>query len=469
MRSVEVFQTLIKPAGLSLAVIALLALTQCQGAPVPPSTATAPPATPESPTATRTQGLSETATPVPTRASPERTAGVSYSYTHQQPDGNRIVSGRGSMLDTEPVDVALAGTPYWVVAAPTQDGSIWAVVLDDGQVQALRVADGDATEIGIAPSRVERGMPPLLEVEAGVPQLVTVPTSRQSAFTHPVPLDEAGTRAFISVNGDLVVIDNEREMGRLAVNALPDARLLQDERGRLTLLTDPTTRYTHGVLGDEREAASITLVDPLPEPRVVRKIEVPEPQVVEGIAPIWADLDGDGEREIIVTVSDAGQGARIVVFNESGERQATGPAIGQGFRWRHQLAVAPFGPNGELELADVLTPHIGGTVDFYRLEGESLRIVAQVPGYTSHVIGTRNLDLAVAGDFDGDGRVELLVPNQERTQLGGIRHTTDGAVAAWTVSVGGRVSSNLAGVTLADGRLAVGVGREDDVLRLWLP
>ena len=118
---------------------------------------------------------------------------------------------------------------------------------------------------------------------------------------------------------------------------------------------------------------------------------------------------------------------------------------------------------------DVLTPHIGGVVEFYRKQGEELRIVARVPGYTSHVIGTRNLDMAAAGDFDGDGRLEVLLPSQSRTELGAIRRTRTGAEVAWKVSVDGRVATNLAVVSLSDGTLAVGVGREDGFLRLWLP
>jgi len=103
------------------------------------------------------------------------------------------------------------------------------------------------------------------------------------------------------------------------------------------------------------------------------------------------------------------------------------------------------------------------------LEGDQLRTVAQVPGYTSHVIRTCNLDIAAAGDFDGDGQVELLLPNLARTELGAIRRTEDGAEVVWMVPVDGMVTTNLAGVTLAEGNLAVAVGRDDGTLRLWLP
>ena len=273
---------------------------------------------------------------------------------------------------------------------------------------------------------------------------------------------------YIDGDGTLVATDGLGE-GDLALDALPDARILMDERQRLLLLTGPTNRYPHGVLGDHIEASAVTLVETVPALRDVLTIPVPDGLVIEGIAPIWADVDGVPGREIIVAVSNAEQGAQIVVFDELGSLVASGPAIGRGSRWRHQIASGPFGPGGEIEVVDVLTPHIGGVVEFYRKQGEELRIVAQVGGYTSHMIGSRNLDMAAAADFDGDGRIELLLPSQSRTEPGAIRRTQAGAEVAWTVSVGGRAVTNLAVVTLSDGTLAVGMGREDGVLRLWVP
>jgi hypothetical protein len=83
------------------------------------------------------------------------------------------------------------------------------------------------------------------------------------------------------------------------------------------------------------------------------------------------------------------------------------------------------------------------------------------------MIGSRNLDMALAGDVDGDGNVELLVPSEDFRSLGGLRRTAGGAEAAWTVPVGGRVTTNLAGVTAPNGRMSIGVGRDDAVLRVW--
>jgi hypothetical protein len=184
--------------------------------------------------------------------------------------------------------------------------------------------------------------------------------------------------------------------------------------------------------------------------------------------PIWADLNGDDQREIIFTVSNAEDGSRIIVFDQGGEMIASGPAVGKGYRWRHPLVVAPLGPNGELELVDVLTPHIGGVVEYYRLFGNQLEIVAQVPGFSSHSLGSRNLDQALAGDFDGDGHIELLVPNQAKTYLGAIQRTEEDAEVVFQLPIGGRLSTNIAAVSFQDGRVGVGVGHEGRNLRIWI-
>ena len=302
--------------------------------------------------------------------------------------------------------------------------------------------------------------PPHLQIIDGNPMLLQSPND-DSGVTHPIMLPD-GKLAFISENGFTV-----GEQTLTDIEPLPDARLLQDENGRILLLTDPTDRYAHGVLGDSIEAASITLLETTPNLEVSSIIPIPEPRVIEGIAPIWVDWNNDGTREIIVTLADRDLGAQIVLYDEQGNQLAKGPAIGQGSRWRHQLAVAPFGPNGELELVDVLTPHIGGVVEFYQWQGERLEIVAQVRGYTSHVIGSRNLDLAVAADWDGNGRYQLLLPNQRRTELGAIQRTPDGAEVAWTLPIDGEMVTNLMGVTLEDGSLAAGLGRADGTLRIW--
>jgi hypothetical protein len=393
-------------------------------------------------------------------------ADLAISRTYHRADGNRVVAGSGNFPALTSLDIPLSGKPTWVTAVPYEDGALWVVTLDDGRNQAYVVEGTSVTETVVTP-QLPLGMPPQLIVQNGEARFI-VPAANFSPLTHPVLINERGHLAYIDANGDIIIQKGEASFS-LPVNALPDARILVDEIGRLLLLTDPTTDYPHGVLGDDLEARGISLIETEPAPRIINTIRIPAPHVIEGIAPIWADLNGDGQREIVVTRTSNDDGAQIVVFAEDGTMMAAGPAIGRGFRWRHQLAVAPFGPNGELELADVLTPHIGGIVEFYRWDGDTLTIVADKGGYTSHVIGTRNLDMIAAGDFDGSGRITLMLPNQARTELGGIQHTAEGAIVAWTLPVDGTVVTNVAVTALVGDRLAVGVGREDGVLRIWGP
>lgn len=326
---------------------------------------------------------------------------------------------------------------------------------------------GAVEEITIQPELWPVQGPPLLRWSTDGLELVSAPSTNASLLTPPVPLPN-GSLAYLATDGSLSIWDGERET-RLPVDALPDARLLVDPAGRILLLTSPTTRYAHGIAGDELEAGQITLVETQPEPRAVLSIIVPADRVVEGIAPMWTDLDGDGTREIIVTLSDSQNGAQVVVFDEQGQRVASGPAVGQGYRWRHQLAVAAFAPDGALGLAEVLTPHIGGVVGFYRWVDDELRLETTLPDYTSHVINTRNLDMVAAGDFDGDGRPELLVPTQSLDVLAGIRWENDGAQRVWSLPLGGQLTTNIAAVTLPDGRISVAAGMDTGVLRIWGP
>lgn len=123
-------------------------------------------------------------------------------------------------------------------------------------------------------------------------------------------------------------------------------------------------------------------------------------------------------------------------------------------------------PDGVPELAVVRTPHIGGTVEFYRRSGDELSVRARLPGYSTHAFGSRILDGGLAGDADGDGRIELVVPTGSRETLAGIRRTDGGATEAWRVPLGGALATNLAGVDGADG-FAVGAGLRDGRIRVW--
>ena len=143
----------------------------------------------------------------------------------------------GRLPGLQSLEIPLDGIPEWLVAAADADRTVWAAVLEDGSVQAFSLSDGDFKEIKISPKRLPPGMPPLLKVEDGRAEILTAPDEIASILTHPAVLDNLGESiGFIVVNGDVAIWEHGVEVARLDVNALPDARLLVDENGRILLL-----------------------------------------------------------------------------------------------------------------------------------------------------------------------------------------------------------------------------------------
>ena len=280
--------------------------------------------------------LTSTTIPVPTLALPASMPETTLvqeprsttAFTYQQPDGNRLAIGYGGM-PAEPLDIQLSGKPLWVIGVPVPGGSLWVAALESGQVQAFQIEDSEVIEIELNLTTLPPGMPPVMRALGNQVELLT-PTPDASPSTHPIWLQES-TQAYIDTQGQLRIAGQE-ETYTLNGCALPDARILSDGMGRLLFLSAPTEEYPHGVLGDSLEATTITIVDTHVDPYEIREIHIDPGDVIEGIAPIWVDLDGDREREIIVTQSNAVTGARIVVYHEDGGLFASGEPIGQGFR-----------------------------------------------------------------------------------------------------------------------------------------
>lgn len=373
--------------------------------------------------------------------------------THHGLDGNRYAEGQGAMsAGVSPTTVSVPGTLTWAAGVLGGDGHpVWMLVDADGLATLIRQDGGSLTAEAFS-ANLAPGQPPAFEIASdGSVNLWS--KALDSGLTHPVDVTGSGSLVFVDRDG-LVSGPGMPD----DVPALPDARILAagDE---VLFLGDPTSRYSHAVLGDGLEAEAIVWV----ADGVARKALIPAPQVIESIAPLWVDLDGDGSREVIVTVSDSGAGARLRVYGADGEQLAEGPPVGQGFRWRHQLAVAPFGPDGALEIAVVKTPHIGGVAEFYRYTTGSadLALVGERPGYTSHTINSRNLDNGLAADVDGDGVVELLVPNFNLDALCALsRPDADSVAEDFCVPTPAKQRANMAAVTDGAGRLWVGVPYE---------
>ncbi len=390
----------------------------------------------------------ETDTTTPTAAS--------HWYPHPQPSGNRTLDGAGNLRDADPVTIPI-GDPAWLVAVPAQQGSDWVVVSDDGGATRYRVVGGEVVDQETY-DPFARGVPVVRRADGSV-TLVRPPAS-VSPMAPPTFADGGRTRLAPGTDGTLLVTRGTTE--RVDVGALADGRVVRVSEDRYALLGDRTDRYRHRALGDAFEGGSIVVVDARGTVETRRTVD--PPAVIEAQAPLAADLDGDGRRELLVSVSDSADGARIAAFAPGGSRLATGPVHGSG--WRHPLAVAPLGPGGDPELAVVRKPHVEHVLEFYRFDGTELSVRTTLRGFRSHTYGSRTLDGALAADFDGDGTAELLVPTTGRAELAAVSRTADGAAVDWRLPLDGTLRTNLAGTADGGGGVAVGAGTADG-LRVW--
>ncbi len=179
----------------------------------------------------------------------------------------------------------------------------------------------------------------------------------------------------------------------------------------------PTTRYDHGILGDQVEGGSLVVVDAAGRRH---EIVLGHDQVFEDLTPRIADIDGDGSNDVVTIRSGLATGGAIAVY---GFRDGTLvelaaiPPIGRTHRWLNIAGIVDFNGDGRLDIALVKTPHIGGTLEFWTMRNGSLQRLAAAGGFSNHAIGSTELGMAAIADFDGDGVADLALPNADRTAL----------------------------------------------------
>ncbi|MFK8025819.1 MAG: hypothetical protein AB8G26_17820 [Ilumatobacter sp.] len=340
--------------------------------------------------------------------------------------GNRWIEGDGRLTTADPIIVELPDDRIarWIVP----DGTGWLAVLDDGSVVHVEAGRSDTTPLDQPGTFDANGGPPVISGEG------------------PVELDRVRRRFS---------------------DPLPDTRVVTD--GRLAVaLTGPTGRYPHGVLGDAIEASSFEIHNT--ETGSVTTIRLDSSDVFEAVSPMLADVDEDGELDVVVTSANATVGARLNVFDLGGQLIAQSDAIGTGNRWRNLMAVAPVGPDGEVEVVDVQTPHIGGIVQFFRFDGNGrLERVATARSYSTHSIGSRNLDLGIVTDADGDGQLDVIVPTQDLRALAVLTRDDSvgsGATETFRFDLGDRLTTNVAAAS-DGGSVRYAVGTAGGLIFLW--
>ncbi len=199
---------------------------------------------------------------------------------------------------------------------------------------------------------------------------------------------------------------------------LPDGHVVEGRRNiTAAWLTGPTGRYAHGALGDEIEAAGL-MVELKGGKRLTLTLDTDS--VFEDLTPRLADVDGDGDDEVLVIRSylDAGAALSVIEAGAQGLRiAAETPPHGLSLRWLNPVGVADFDGDGRIEVALVRTPHIGGTLMLFELKDSALVREHAAFGFSNHANGSRELGLSAVADVNGDGVPDLLVPDAARLNL----------------------------------------------------
>ncbi len=215
---------------------------------------------------------------------------------------------------------------------------------------------------------------------------------------------------------------------------LPDGIVAKGKRDiAAAWLTGPTTRYDHGVLGDAIEASGLQV-----QLRDGRNLSytLPDNSVFEDRQVRLADLDGDGGDELVVVRSYPAAGAALAVFRPEGDeivRVTETQPIGLPHRWLNPAAIADIDGDGFLEIAAVVTPHIGGVLVVRELRVNRLRLQWlheewSSKGFSNHAMGSPIQGMAAAVEWGrGWGRGPVLhLPDARRRALRQVFFTENG-------------------------------------------
>jgi hypothetical protein len=198
-------------------------------------------------------------------------------------------------------------------------------------------------------------------------------------------------------------------------------------------LGTPTLRYPHKALGSATHAATLHVLLAGAKAELQELVyTLPFNKVFEDLTVRLADLDNDGRDEIIVVESEAVHGSATVVLGVRSGLQAKSlvelarsPYAGSTFLWLNPVGTADFDGDGRLDVASVITPHIGGTLTLYHYKPPKLEAFARAMDTSNHRMGDPEQDVAVIVELPGT-RPTIIVPDMSFKALHALRWVEPG-------------------------------------------
>lgn len=210
--------------------------------------------------------------------------------------------------------------------------------------------------------------------------------------------------------------------------ALPDLRVARGSSGiAAAWLIAPTDRYDHFVQGSRYEAGGVRV---RLDTGKVLTLMLDSAHVFEDRQPRLADIDGNGEDEVVLVLTSVNEGASVAVLDVTRDDLALmtkSPFIGRPHRWLNPAGLADFTGDGAADIALVAMPHLARRLEIWTLDGGVLRRIAMAEDVSNHRHGSPHTAMSATAEVNGDGRPDLIVPDGNRTALRALT-LIDGAI-----------------------------------------
>ncbi len=159
-------------------------------------------------------------------------------------------------------------------------------------------------------------------------------------------------------------------------------------------LLEPTRDYGHGAVAN----GEYSMLEIDTDQRSFQFLYVNA--VFEDTAPRLADLDGDGNPEVVTVLSSFDTGASLAIFGETDSGEVLPrlilDVVGQRFRWIAIAGIADFDHDGRVEIAYVDRPHLAQILRLVEVRGEgntwSVMPDGTIYGLTNHHLGSAEIE-----------------------------------------------------------------------------
>ena len=245
--------------------------------------------------------------------------------------------------------------------------------------------------------------PPLADSDSGVASLDGQPQGRER-----VP----GSRPSAPAANEPRFIRPKRD------NPTRDGSITRSGRNIFAAWFSGTTnRYSHSPFDTDKHPDTLTVS--LASNRIVR-FTLPPDSVFEDRNPRIADVDGDGQDEIVVVRTYLKKGSAVAVIGVKDGKLAIvaeTPAIGAPQHWLNPAGIADFDGDGSPDIAVVVDPDTVGELQIWSMRDGAFERILETSDVSNHAPQSRFQGLSAVADFNGDGIDDLAIASQDRRSL----------------------------------------------------